>query len=79
MRPSLTLIRQSSFGGEDLLKMVDGRRTDGRRRTPEHWFTISSSCEPDGSAELKPGCTTTEDGRRLEILDLGSWGIIPFI
>ena len=24
----------------------------------------------------KPGCTTTEDGQRLEILDLGSRGIV---
>ena len=29
----------------------DGRRTDGR--TTEHGYTISSSCEPDGSGELK--------------------------
>ena len=28
------------------LKMVDGR-------TPEHGYTISSFCEPDGSGELK--------------------------
>ena len=34
----------------------DGRTTDGRRtdgRTPEHGYTISSPCEPDGSGELK--------------------------
>ena len=24
----------------------------------------------------KPGCTTTEDGQRLEIMDLGSRGIV---
>ena len=29
----------------------DGRTTDGR--TPEHGYTISSPCEPDGSGELK--------------------------
>ena len=26
---------------------------DGQRQTPEHWYTISSPCEPDGSGELK--------------------------
>ena len=25
---------------------------DGRRRTPEHGYTISSPCEPNGSSEL---------------------------
>ena len=34
-----------------------GRRTDGR--TTEHWYTISSPCEPDGSGELKT--KTNED------------------
>ena len=27
--------------------------TDGRRWTPEHGYTISSPCEPEGSGELK--------------------------
>ena len=27
----------------------------------------------------KPGCTTTEDGKRLEISDLGSRGIVLYI
>ena len=34
----------------------DGRTTDDGRtdgRTPEHGYTISSPCEPDGSGELK--------------------------
>ena len=26
---------------------------DGRRRTPDHGYTISSPCEPEGSGELK--------------------------
>ena len=29
----------------------DGRTTDGR--TTEHGYTISSTCEPEGSGELK--------------------------
>ena len=33
--------------GEDFC----GRRTDGRR-TPDHGYTISSPCEPNGSGEL---------------------------
>ena len=31
---------------------TDGRSTDGRR-TPDHGYTISSPCEPNGSGELK--------------------------
>ena len=32
-----------------------GRTTDdeGRRRTTDHGYTISSPCEPEGSGELK--------------------------
>ena len=26
---------------------------NGRRRTPDHGYTISSPCEPEGSGELK--------------------------
>ena len=37
--------------------MNDRRTTrttdDGRRRTPEHGYTISSPCEPNGSGDLK--------------------------
>ena len=44
-----------------MFEIVDGRRTDGRTdgrttddgRTPEHGYTISSPCEPEGSGELK--------------------------
>ena len=40
---------------EKMLEIVDGR-TDGRTtddgRTPEHGYTISSPCEPEGSVEL---------------------------
>ena len=36
-----------------MFEIVDVRRTDGRRRTPEHGYTISSPCEPKGSGELK--------------------------
>ena len=38
-------------GGVLTLWTKDGGRR--RRRTPEHGFTISSSCEPEGSGELK--------------------------
>ena len=34
-----------------MLEIVDGRTDDGR--TPEHGYTISSPCEPNGSGELK--------------------------
>ena len=41
-----------------MFEIVDGRPTDddGRTdagRTPEHGYTISSPCEPNGSGELK--------------------------
>ena len=29
------------------------KNVDGRRRTPDHGYTISSPCEPEGSGELK--------------------------
>ena len=32
-------------------EIVDGRTDDGQ--TPDHGHTISSSCEPNGSGELK--------------------------
>ena len=36
-------------------RTTDGRTDDGR--TPEHGYTISSPCEPEGSGELiKLGC-----------------------
>ena len=34
-----------------MFEIVNGRRTDGGR-TLEHWYTISSPCEPEGSGEL---------------------------
>ena len=35
------------------LNIVNGRQWQRqRRRTPEHWYTISSPFEPDGSGEL---------------------------
>ena len=42
-----------------MFEIVDGRthaRTDGRTddgRTPEHGYTVSPPCEPEGSGELK--------------------------
>ena len=37
-----------------MFEIVDGRRTtDDDGRTPEHEYTISSPCEPNGSGELK--------------------------
>ena len=37
---------------EKMFEIVNGRQTtDGR--TPEHGYTISSPCEPDGSGEPK--------------------------
>ena len=35
-----------------MFKIVNRRATDDGR-TPEHGYTISSSCEPNGSGELK--------------------------
>ena len=34
-----------------MFEIVNGRRTDDGR-TPEHGYTISSPCEPNGSGEL---------------------------
>ena len=34
-----------------MFEIVNRRRTDGR--TPEHGYTISSPCDPEGSGELK--------------------------
>ena len=36
-----------------MFEIVDGRMTDDDGRTPEHGYTISSPCEPNGSGELK--------------------------
>ena len=36
-----------------MFEIVDGRRTTDDGRTPEHGYTISSPCEPNGSGELK--------------------------
>ena len=33
-------------------EIVDGRWTTTDGRTPEHWYTLSSPCEPNGSGEL---------------------------
>ena len=46
-RLNLALIGQA-VSEEKTFEIVD----DGRRRTPEHWYTISSHCEPEGSDEL---------------------------
>ena len=35
-----------------MFDIVNGRQTDDGR-TPEHGYTISSPCEPNGSGELK--------------------------
>ena len=35
-----------------MFEIVDGRRTTYDGRTPEHGYTISSPCEPEGSGEL---------------------------
>ena len=35
-----------------MFEIVDGRQMDDGR-TPEHGYTISSPCEPEGSGELK--------------------------
>ena len=35
-----------------MFEIVNGRPTDDGR-TPEHGYTISSPCEPEGSGELK--------------------------
>ena len=34
--------------------MVDGGWTTADGGAAEHWYTISSPLEPDGSGELKP-------------------------
>ena len=36
-----------------MFEIVDGRTVDDDGRTPEHGYTISSPCEPNGSGELK--------------------------
>ena len=36
-----------------MFEIVDGRTMDDDGRTPEHGYTISSPCEPNGSGELK--------------------------
>ena len=36
-----------------MFEIVDGRRTTYDGRAPEHGYTISSPCEPEGSGELK--------------------------
>ena len=42
------------FHRRKCLNSVDGRTADeDDGRTPKHWFTISSHCEPDGSDELR--------------------------
>ena len=58
-----------------MFEIVDGRRTTYDGRTPEHGYTISSPCEPEGSGELKmvDGRTDAADGRRT---DAGSVGIL---
>ena len=39
-----------------MFEIVDGRTTtDDDGRTPEHGYTISSPCEPNGSGELGSG------------------------
>ena len=35
-----------------MFEIMDGQTTDDDGRTPEHGYTISSPCEPDGSGEL---------------------------
>ena len=42
-----------------MFKIVDGRRTDDGR-TPEHGYSISSPCEPEGSGELKINVVSAE-------------------
>ena len=38
---------------EKMFEIVDRRRTDDNEQTPEHGYSISSPCEPNGSGELK--------------------------
>ena len=40
-----------------MFEIVDRRRTDDDGRMPEHGYTISSPCEPNGSGELKRAIT----------------------
>ena len=40
-----------------LLTKDNGKQTT----TPEHWYTISSRCEPDGSGKLKNLCNHEEN------------------
>ena len=57
----------------------DGRRTtDADGRTPEHGYTISSPCEPNGSGELKihnhsihskAGSSSMEAGAKITVLN----------
>ena len=44
----------SGFGEEDLRKWRTMTNDDDNGRTPEHAYTISSPCEPDGSGEFMP-------------------------
>ena len=53
--------------------MDDGRRTDDGR-TPEHVFTISSPCEPEGSGELNM-CSLTSKIDKFVFVKLFS--IVP--
>ena len=39
----------------------DDHDDNGRQRTPEQGYTISSPCEPDGSDELKCGSFKSSD------------------
>ena len=48
-----------------MFENVNGRRTDDGR-TPEHGYTISSPCEPEGSGELK-SLVKTIFGRKIFI------------
>ena len=47
----------NSFRGE--FEHFGQQRQRQLRRTPEHGYTISSPCEPNGSGELKPERTET--------------------
>ena len=53
----------SGFREEDLWKC--GRTTDNGR-TPEHGYTISSPCQPNGSGELKTSCQSSYIGVKHE-------------
>ena len=39
---------------------------DDGRRTPDHGHPISSPCEPDGSGELKMGCSASNQSVKLQ-------------